>query len=279
MREEVKRNCPDCNFTPLDLTVEDGEMRFFCENCGWQKIEEKYFYLTGWNVEIRQALTPVDILQSLLTDVDVAKFLRPRLKGVSYLSNFNDRSDEYLFGEIKIAYQVYLKQMIVLATTYVELILKDFFECLLTAHPQRMNIYLSSEGTGKAMITLNEVINEISKETLMLRLTERAASIAVGPKFDKVVEAIIKECKLELHRPLVEDLRTLNELRNRIVHENTREEINIQQVHNNFGLLIYLLFILGQTAKKYRIPYWDEFCFLEDFKKQLRESQKDGVAG
>ena len=105
-----------------------------------------------------------------------------------------------------------------------------------------MNIYLSSEGTSKATITLNEVINEISKEKLMLRLIERAASIAVSPKFEKVVEAIIKECKLELHRPLVEDLRALNELRNRVVHENTSEEINIQQVRKETYCLVKILY-------------------------------------
>jgi hypothetical protein len=131
VKEEIM-NCPDCDFSSVDLTVEDGKMIYFCENCGWQKIEENYFYLTAWNVEIRQALAPIDILQSLLTDIDIAKFLRPRLKGLSHLSNFKDASDEYLFGEIKIAQQVYLKQMIVLATTYVELLLKDFSDACLS---------------------------------------------------------------------------------------------------------------------------------------------------
>jgi hypothetical protein len=192
MRKELL-NCPNCGFNPLDLTVEDGQMIFLCENCGWQKIEENYFYLTGWSVKIRQALAPVDVLHSLLTDTDIAKFLRPRLKGVSYLSNFKDASDEYLFEEIGIAHQVYLRQMIVLATTYVELILKDFFRCLFIAHPLRMNKYLSSEGKGKWLIDLTEVINATSRKGLLLSLAERAASIAVGPKFDKVVETIIKE--------------------------------------------------------------------------------------
>jgi hypothetical protein len=107
-------------------------MIFLCENCGWQKIEENYFYLTAWSVEIRQALAPVDVLQSLLTDTEIAKFLRPRLRGVSHLSNFTDASDKYLFWEISIAHQVYLRQMIVLATMYVELILEDFSDVFLS---------------------------------------------------------------------------------------------------------------------------------------------------
>lgn len=231
------------------------------------------FDLGAWSVEIRQALAPVDILQALLTDEHIVEFLRPRLKGVSYLSRYTEASDEYLFGEVGIANQVYLRQMIVLATTYVELILKDFFYCLFVAQPLRMNLYLSPEGNGKAMVTLNEILGTDSKQELMLNLAERAASIAVGPKFDKVVQKIVKECRLQLERPFVEDLRELNELRNQVVHEDkVKVEVSVQQVHNSIGLLLYLLYVLGQSANAYQIPFVDELGFIDDFEKQLRDN-------
>jgi len=144
--------CPDCNTSPLIDTEEDGQMIFSCENCGWQRIEKNFFYLAGWEVQIRQALAPIDILESLLTNKDTSKFLKPRLKGVSHLTNYEIKTDEYLFGEINIAFQIYLKQMIVLAITYVEQILKDFFKCLFISTPQRMNPYLSSDSKGKAVL-------------------------------------------------------------------------------------------------------------------------------
>jgi hypothetical protein len=271
--------CPDCNTSPLIDTYEDGQMIFSCENCGWLKIENNFFYLTAWEVQIRQALAPIDILESLLTDKDTTKFLKPRLKGVSHLSNYEIQTDEYLVAEISIAYQIYLKQMIVLATTYVEQILKDFFKCLFNSKPQRMNTYLSSDGKGKAIVTLNEVLIAPSREEIIFNLVERAVTVAVGPKFDKIVGKIIKECQLKLDRPFVEDLRALNEQRNRIIHEDTIEEINIQQVHNSFGLLLYLLYILGCAANEYNIPCIDECGFLDDFDRQLRESKKEQNGG
>lgn len=230
------------------------------------------FDLSAWNVEIRQALAPIDILQALLTDEHIVEFLKPRLKGVSHLSNYPEASDEYLFEEVGIAHQVYLRQMIVLATTYMELILKDFFYCLFIAQPLRMNVYLSPEGNRKAMVALNEILNTDSKEQLVINLAEQAASVAVGPRFDKVVHKIIKECKFQLDRPFVEDLRVLNELRNQIVHEDKiKAEVSIEQVHDSIGLLLYLLYVLGQSADKYQMPYLDEFGFMDDFEKQLRE--------
>jgi hypothetical protein len=54
MRKELL-NCPNCGFNPLDLTVEDGQMIFLCENCGWQKIEENYFVTVHlWERAMRQ---------------------------------------------------------------------------------------------------------------------------------------------------------------------------------------------------------------------------------
>jgi hypothetical protein len=78
--------------------------------------------------------------------------------------------------------------MLVLATTYVELILKDFFRCLFIEHPLRMNKYLSSEGKRKGTITLTEVINATSREDLLLSLAERSAPIAVGPSSVKLLK-------------------------------------------------------------------------------------------
>lgn len=280
MTEELL-SCPNCSTGTLDFIrtsdfifiEEDDKMMFFCENCGWYKIEEHYFNLT-WNIEIKQALAPIDILQSLLTDTKTVSFLRPRLKGISHLSMYKDASDEYIFGEIGIAYQTYLRQMIVLSTTYVELILRDFFGCLFIAQPLRMNRYLSPGSKEKATVTLNEIINMPSREELIVNLAKQATAIAVGPKFDKVVGTIVKQCKLELEMPLIEDLRELNELRNRIIHEGAKEEIRIEQVYNAFGLVLFLLYILGQAAKnkKYRMPYLDEFGFLRDFENQLQKN-------
>lgn len=162
---------------------------------------------------------------------------------------------------------------IALPTRYSE---EPFFRCLFVSQPQRMNAYLSSDGKGRAIITLNEMLTAASREEVILNLVERAVTVAVGPKFDKTVGGIVKECKLKLDRPFMEDLRALNELRNRIIHEDAAEEISIKQVHNSFGLLLYLLYVLGCAANEYKIPCLDECGFLEDFNVRLRESQRNG---
>lgn len=125
------------------------------------------------------------------------------------------------------------------------------------------------------IVTLNELLIAASKEDLILKLVERAVTVAVGSKFDKTVGNIIKECDLKLDRPFAEHLRELNEQRNRIIHEDCSEEISIEQVHNSFGLLLYLVYILGCAANTYKIPCLDEFGFLENFDRQIREANKE----
>ncbi|HEX2949865.1 MAG TPA: hypothetical protein VHV83_09925 [Armatimonadota bacterium] len=257
--------CPACKYTPLNSIVEDGVIIYTCEDCGWQKLERNYFYLTSWDVEIRQALAPIDIIHSIFTDGDVVDFLKPRLQGVSHISHCQDMPDGYIFGEVNIAYQIYLRQMVVLATTYAELILKDFFRCLFIAQPLRMNPYLARDGSGKATIPLNTILQAGTKEELLLTLTEHASSLAVGGQLHKVVEKIIKECKLKLDKPITTDLREVVDLRNRIVHEGKKEELQLDCIHKSFGLLRYLLYVLGQAAVEYQIPYLDDCGLLLEF--------------
>jgi hypothetical protein len=272
--------CPNCGHDFLDRTIEDNEVIYSCESCDWYKIEKDPFLPGVWSVKIHQALAPIDILQSLLTTPDITGFLRPRLKGVSYLGNpgsarqFTVDSDQYLLGEIEIAYQVYLKQMIVLAATYVELILKDFFLSFFVAKPAQMNKVLASSGKEKAMVSLNEILNTGSKEELVMKLAERAALIKGSGEPDKILKTLISECKIKLERPLIDDLRSLKEQRNRIVHEETDEQVDIKQVLNSFGLLLYFLYVLVKVADIYGVPYLDDEGFLRDFESKINENEQ-----
>ena len=267
--------CPECSKGQLIDDIEEGVLIYSCENCGWGKSIEDFFYVTAWNIELKQALTPVDILHSVLTGSEKVNIVRKNINGISYLNDCKDFSDEYFDGEINIAHQIYLKQMIVLATSYLELMLKDFFRCQFISNPSRMNQYLSKDKNGKAQISLNDIIREPSKEALIKKLAEQAASQAIDPKFDKTIYKIISKGKIKIDKPtFIDDIRNLNELRNRIVHEVTKEQVEIDQVYSSFGLIIYLLFILEQAAIINKVPYFDEFGFYEEIMSQLSDNKE-----
>ncbi len=220
---------------------------------------------------IRQALAPFDILQTLLTDKSIVTFLKPRLKGISHLSEPTlgfESGNEYYQREVEAANAVYLCQLVVIAVTYAELIIKDFFYCLFLVHPQRMNQFLTLDGESKGKIKFNEVLQAESKETLIESLAERVAARAASTKIDKIVAKLVKESAITPQLPLIDDLKELNELRNVIVHEGKNNDVTAEQVIAGFGLVSYLLYILGEIAIKFGVVTLDEASFL--FKSRTR---------
>ena len=269
---EPEITCPQCGCRWVGATIEEGVETLSCSECFWGRIERHPFNLGSWYVTIRRALAPLDILQSLLADSDITDILRPRLKGVSHLShpipNF-ETSDEYLRGEIEIANSVFLAQMIILAITYSELILKDYFEALFIAKPKQMNPYLSSDGKGKATIDLNEFLEADSKDTLIELLAKRASEKASAQNPEKLVERMIKECDLKIDSSFPQDIKKLKELRNGIVHEGNMDGITPELVISSFGQIMCFLYVIGEAAIRQGVVTVDEPWFISKTRKRL----------
>jgi len=282
--------CPDCSSEYININsasdfthihTENNEIVYSCADCDWYEVKEKPFYVGAWSIEIRQALAPIDMLESLLNDKDIVGFLKPRIKGHSHLRNLKlppsglELSDEYLRGEINIAYKVYLRQMVVIAASYIELILKDFFTSLYTSKPRSMNQVLQPYGEKRAYVSLNEILESESKKELVQHLVDRAARRKVSNDLDKILKQLISDCGLELDRPFVEDVCSLKEKRNRIVHEETDEEISVDQVYDYFRLIQYLLYVLAKVSEQKKVPCLDDTGFLRDFEDRLHDNGKN----
>ena len=111
MYEECPNGCDGFMLFRRNLDAEQNAVIYECLVCEWKKIEYNPFYITAWAVRIEQTIAVIDIVQSLLAHNDTVDFLRPRLKGKSFLSKrdnswqFTVGNDEYLQGEIDIANQ------------------------------------------------------------------------------------------------------------------------------------------------------------------------------
>lgn len=272
---EIYVECPKCQdkYNLLRTDGDNEQQLYSCESCGWEKTVVRPFHIGGWSVQLRQALAPLDVLQSLFTDQDVVKFLRPRLRGISHLSsaipNF-DLGDKYYQGEVDTAYQVYLNQMLVLAVTYAELIVKDFYYCSFLDQPKAINEILTIEGERKATVTLGEVIDADSTYELLDMMAERAAAKMSKGKINDVVSKLIRDCKVACGHPIAEELRLLNERRNQIVHEGKLDDVEINDVENSYRQVTYLLYVLGEAAIKRNLPLVDEVGFMIAFRETVK---------
>jgi len=136
-----------------------------------------------------------------------------------------------------------------------------------------MNQVLPPYDKNRATVLLNEIVEAPSKDELVAILAERAAAIKGSGEPDKLLRYLTTDCHIQLDRPFIEDLKQLKELRNRIVHDDTDEQITFEEVHSNFGIVLYLLYTLAQVAENYRVPCWDDVGFVHDFKDKLKADQ------
>lgn len=279
MFEQCPNGCNDFTLFSCELDTDNNAIIYSCAGCDWIEVEHNPFYISAWVVSVNQALAPIDIVQSLLTNKDVVEFLRPRLVGVSFLANrdssawkFTVGSNEYLQGEVDIAYQTYLRQMIVLAATYIELILKDFYDSFFTARPLYL-IDLLAENDAfvkKAMnvVTFEKVMSGDAREEMV----NHAFNSMQRADHWRILRYLADRTPIRLDRKLLfERLKALMSQRDDIAHNSlydpfVNRELDVQQVYEDFRLVIDLLCVLEKIAEKNNIPYWKEFdCSAGEF--------------
>lgn len=282
MYEQCPNGCDDFMSFSCEPDAENDRVVYRCYVCDWGKIESNPFYVSAWIVDVNQAVATIDIVQSLMTNQSVVKFLRPRLKGNSFLSNrdssawdFTAGSDGYLLGEVNIAFQTYLRQMIVLAATYTELILKDFFDSFFTAKPSDLINLLDI--TNKSF--RKKIVSEVSFEKIMSGDAKESMIIHAFNSMKRedrwrVIRHLAKRAPITVDRKnLFDRLQALTSLRDDIVHNSLYEplgdnEIDVQKVYDDFKLIINLLCALEKIVEKNGIPYWKEFeCKFDEFVK------------
>ncbi len=269
MYEKCPNDCDSVEMFSVYVDTDNNAIIYECAICDWVEVESDPFYLSAWIINVNQALAPIDIFQSLLTNKNVVRFLRPKLKGKSYLSRqssaweFTVGSDTYLQGEVDIAYQTYLNQMIVLAATYIEVILKDFFRVFSQANPSLLIGELAKNKNFKKkainVITFDNVMEGEAKEALI----KHFFALSGQKEYLKIVKHLAQHApinSLNLNQ-VFDRLHKLIKQRNDIVHDDVihNDVLDAQQIYNNFSLIIHLLYILEMIAAKNDIYYWKEF--------------------
>ncbi|HEX8187836.1 MAG TPA: hypothetical protein VF586_05770 [Pyrinomonadaceae bacterium] len=133
---------------------------------------------------------------------------------------------------IKDAAKFYNRQMLVVASTYIEMIQKNFIAVLFANHPERMYEYLYPEGreNDKGVVSLKEVIKSASKDALINQLSEQAMANAVKGRINASMNNLSKIAAEKIPDQLKKKLIEIVVCRNRVVHEASQEVIRSEDV-------------------------------------------------
>jgi hypothetical protein len=166
------------------------------------------------------------------------------------------------------AADLYRRQVIVVAGTLLEAMMRDFFTALFVRHPMRMSAYVENRGKGEGRhrVLLKDVVEAESRDRLIEDLARRSAAKIPVEKF---VDQLERPAKMEPKPDLAADLKDIVEQRNRIVHEDSREPISVSHVSYVIQWLLDLGDQLADVATANGVPVARYENLLEKLRLQI----------
>jgi len=160
-------------------------------------------------------------------------------------------SPEEITVNLRKAGQTHNRQMIVVSSTYIELILRDFLRVIFCKFPNRMYDYLNEGNGGKGLVSLKTIVKATSISDLLDSLSEQAASNALKGKLKSQLNNLNRIAPEQVIPQYLQDkLIKIVELRNRIVHEASQVQISEEDVGQTLDVCLELIASLAEAAVK-----------------------------
>jgi len=217
-------------FASLMLTPDDySHLQYYVNNN-----EARRIYLKSINI------TMVDLRKEKKDDQDV----------IIYDYDSDEYKKTYL-DLIDSAFYRYSNQMLVILSSYLELIIQEFFEVFFYHKPNKMkNTY--------AYLDIESLLKTESKKELITILSKIAATNATKGGLKSKIEKIEKLFKVSIDEKLKNNLITLIKHRNKIVHDNSLFDVNYDIINRTSDNIVAILKELGLILKRNKIPINDK---------------------
>lgn len=158
------------------------------------------------------------------------------------------------------------RQMVVVAASYAEGIIEEFFQSLFNKHPYRMHDYLSWHSESpKGWIPIKIVLDSDDKEQVINNAIHIACNSATSGDISAISKRIEKLSKNELEIGLKEKLIELFEFRNKIVHERYEPDLGKSQVLAIFEITHELLHTLSVILLRNQVLVHDPTGYFDGF--------------
>lgn len=155
----------------------------------------------------------------------------------------------------KLAYETYSRQILVLCTTYIEIMMFDFFYALFMVDSKNIKEFLDMKDEDKILgyAHISEIVKAGNVDTLLSNIARRCAKVASKGKISTRVNRIKRLTKITFNADLEQRLSELVYKRNKIVHEDDNSIIEDEYISIVFNTCHELLMDLANRAMKNRI--------------------------
>jgi uncharacterized protein YutE (UPF0331/DUF86 family) len=141
--------------------------------------------------------------------------------------------------------------MVILIASFIEAIILDFFQCYFINKPLCAYDYVYDDRDNlRGKIDLKDILSASTKEEFITDVAQRAAKVAIRGKFKTTLSNLEKITKMTLPTEISEALLSMVELRNKIVHELMDVAIPDNEINQDFGRVVQLIFELAAIAQR-----------------------------
>ncbi len=143
------------------------------------------FRVTNWYVLVSHLVDIYKDIRALMRDPDLKdQFLQKkidRLNAIERVKIVWDEDNTALFKEMQglslpRALEFFERQIVVAISTYIELVLKEFFSLVFKQNPERMYNYVNLDEARKGYINVKQVLRASTIDEILDELAEQAAA-------------------------------------------------------------------------------------------------------
>ena len=170
-------------------------------------------------------------------------------------SSYRDSIIDSLSSSVSEALETMCNNMNVIAVAFVEGMMKELAVCVFVKNPARMYQYIGDNEAGTVPLKL--ILNEESKETLILNLANMGASTLLKGKFSSNIKNLEEITKSSVPENLKKRLIEIVQHRNEFVHESKAKTLTDIDVKKIFDDVYDFLKWMGTVALKQNVPVND----------------------
>jgi hypothetical protein len=175
-----------------------------------------------------------------------------------------DQAESVMRRELLRAREIYPRQVLISLVSILEAIVKDFFVCAFLSSPVRCHDYLGSKEQGTlGTVNLRRIVESFSLGDLFDDIAHEAASQATRGKITVVASRIQRLSGYALDPGVIEDVQSLQNQRNLILHDLLEPELGAFELHDAFNAAETLLREVGLAAQRAAVPLADNAHLLD----------------
>ena len=226
----------------------------------------EFLFLYGRYLDLRSFFTDKNAIYSHVTENKVVTGIE---NGEIFESNDIKKLEEWIEPKTEVierAFETFELQIPVIFSSYLEDAIVTFLTIYFSSNNRSIANYVNplNEDNIKGFVHIKDILKHKDLDELKMTLASRSAHNAASGKSKKKVFRRIEELtECQIPKNVKENIISLYDKRNQIVHENIKDSLGKQYIEKIYDDCILLISELGKICVTHKLPHRDPTKLIE----------------